>query len=128
VDTENIYYQYEPARDDAVKLRKYLGEDDSVYVLTEKYTTEYRIYYNYELLPVKNSYHEFPTDDSTYEPIYDWEPDQLLNNLKNYKYVYLRIKNGNFKDKYGDLFANPEDITDTSLYSFGSDGLLYKVY
>jgi hypothetical protein len=128
MDTENIYNKDDAIRDDAVKLRKYLQEDDSVYILSEVEATAMYMYYNYELLPVKNARYGFPTDESIWEPIYDIGPEQLLNNISKYKYVYLLIKKEGFSEKYGRLFANPEDICNNSLYSFGNDGLLYKVY
>jgi hypothetical protein len=128
IETENIYNNDDAIRDDAVKLRKYLQEDDSVYILSEIEATGMYMYYNYELLPVKNARYGFPTDESIWEPIYDIEPEQLLNNICKYKYVYLLINRDGFSEKYGWLFANPEDIGNNSLYSFGNDGLLHKVY
>jgi hypothetical protein len=128
MDTENIYNKDDAIRDDAVKLRKYLQEDDSVYILSEVEATAMYMYYNYELLPVKNARYGFPTDESIWEPIYDIELEQLLNNISKYKYIYLLISRDGFGEKYGQLFANPEDICNNSLYRFGNDGLLYKVY
>lgn len=126
LETENIYDKDDAIRDDAVKLRKYLDEGDTVYILCEG--SGYYMYYNYMLLPVKNSQHTFPTDETVWKSIFDIEPEQLLNNMKKYKYIYLRISNDGFDEKYSQLFANPEDIENTSLYSFGNDGLLHKVY
>lgn len=127
-DKEKIYDYTQNIRNDSHKLRYFLEEGDKFFYLADMENVANYMYYNYDLLPIRSECYGFPVDESIWEPVYDLTVDELRDKMDEYEYVYIRTTRKLFAEKYGELFVDPNNIEDGSLYRKREDGLLVKIY